>query len=227
MALSPGTLITTSRGLFPVEALTAAPFEVWTGQRYVAAHARSAGVVPAARLALANGLSALVSPDQPLAVVPSESDLGAPLWREQRAIKTGDRVLMGYRREDTALNRALFFEGHDFPGWTPTRALLEDPGIWHLLGYALGSGYFPDKELRTESFRVFAPTLPDEHLLDTFESLCDRHEIPAMRSEGDHAMLSVWDRGFQQWLRDLGFRSSAEVQTIPNRFFQGPACVWV
>jgi len=225
MALSPGTLITTSRGLAPVEALTEAPFEVWTGQQYEPARVRTVGVAPVARLALANGLSVLVSPDQPLAVVPSESALGAPLWREQQAIKAGDRVLMSYRREDTMLNGSTFFEGLDFRGFSPTRALLEDPGIWHLLGYALGSGYFPDKELRTESFRVFAPTLPDEPLLDTFESMCDRHEIPAMRSEGEHAMLSIWDRGFQQWLRDLGFRSSAEVQTIPNRFFQGPA--WI
>lgn len=225
MALSPGTLITTSRGLVPVEALTSTPFEVWTGQQYEPARVRAAGVVPVARLALANGLSVVASPDQPLAVVPSESALGAPMWREQRAIKTGDRVLMSYRREDTALNGSTFFEGLDFRGWSPTRALLDDLGIWHLLGYALGSGYFPDKELRTESFRVFAHNVHDEPLLDEFEMTCDRHEIPVMRSEGEHAMLSIWDRGFQQWLRDLGFRSSAEVQTIPNRFFQGPA--WV
>ena len=182
MALSPGTLITTSRGLAPVEALIGDPFEVWTGRQYVPAHVRTAGVVPVARLALANGLSVAVSPDQPLAVVPSESALGAPLWRMQQAIKAGDRVLMSYRRDDTELNGSTFFEGLDFRGFSPTRALLEDPGIWHLLGYALGNGYFPDKELRTESFRVFAPTLPDEPLLDGFEAMCDCHEIPAMRT---------------------------------------------
>ena len=225
MALSPGTLITTSRGLAPVEALADGPFEVWTGQRYEHARVRTAGVVPVARLALANGLSVLVSPDQPLAVVPSESALGAPLWREQRAIKAGDRVLRSYRREDPALNGSTFFEGHDFRGWSPTRDLLEDPGIWHLLGYALGGGYFPDKTLHKESFRVFAHSQLDEPLLDEFEATCDAYEIPVMRSEGEHAMLSIWDRGFQQWLRDLGFRSSAEVQTIPNLFFQGPA--WI
>ncbi|GAF98079.1 unnamed protein product, partial [marine sediment metagenome] len=56
MALSPGTLITTSRGLAPVEALTEAPFEVWTGQQYEPARVRTVGVAPVARLALANGL---------------------------------------------------------------------------------------------------------------------------------------------------------------------------
>jgi hypothetical protein len=225
MALCPGTLITTSRGLAPIESLTAVPFEIWTGQQYVPARVRGAGVQPVARLALANGLCVLVSPDQPLAVVPSESALGAPLWREQQAIKAGDRVLVGYRREDTALNGSTFFEGLDFRGWAPTRALLEDPGIWHMLGYALGGGYFPDQTLRKESFRVFAHNLFDEPLLDTFEATCERYEIPVMRTEAEHAMLSIWDRGFQQWLRELGFRSSAEVQTIPNRFFQGPA--WI
>jgi len=219
MSVAPGTLITTSKGLMPVEALTTAPFKVWTGQRYEEALAYSAGVEPVARVKLANGLSALVSPSQALAVVPSESALGAPLWREQRALKAGDRVLMGYKREDTLLDTDLLGCGYR------DRATLEDPGIWHLLGYALGSGYFPGAPPSTESFSVFAYNRLDEPLLEDFAATCDAHFIPAMATEGDHAMLSIHDRDFHRWLRDLGFQSAAEGQSIPNRFFQAPA--WI
>jgi len=216
VSVAPGTLITTSKGLVPVEALTTAPFKVWTGQHYEEALAYSAGVEPTARVKLSNGLSALVSPDQALAAVPSESALGAPLWREQRVLKAGDRVLMGYQREDTALDADLLGHYRDTP-------MLEDPGIWHMLGYALGSGYFPGPAPSTESFSVFAYNRLDEPLLEDFAATCATHGIPTLATEGDHAMLSVHDRGFHRWLRELGFQSAAEGQSIPNRFFQAPA----
>lgn len=205
MAFPSGTLIDTPQGGLE-------PIETRGLKAGFSGHVR--------RVVLKNGLRLHVDGEQPLWVARGTS---TPARVRARELRRGDRLLMPYRRYDPPLALQTLCVGEDFGEWAPSEALVNDPALWHMLGYALGDGYFPGPKVE-DAFRLFLYDRRDAPLLPTFLALCGRHGIDAAVGEGDHPMLTLYHVPFSRWLRALGFRSLHEGERfVPARLMAAPA----
>ncbi len=237
--IAPGALITTDRGLVPVDDLVGEEFKVWNGRAWVAATGYESGPKPVVRTKLVNGLELRTSQKHLFRVIPLESETGLPEWREQRALKTGDTVLVGYGRTDVAIDYDSLLvgkhyetdrsTGHDF---TPTREMVDDVRLWEMIGFALGDGYWPHG--RVGKLGIYPNRTKDADLFERFSEVLTaygiNHSIPeqSLSYETKDGKVSVpvihiQHKAFVHWLYDLGFRTSAEERAIPRLLFKQPA----
>jgi len=236
------TLVATDRGVVPIAnlPLDGERFRVWNGRDWREARAYETGRKPVVRTKLWNGIELRTSPEHLFRVIPRESGDGEPVWRRQCELKRGDWALVGYRREDCALDEESFHVGRTYegrapgPSWTVTAGIVRDPEFWEMVGFALGDGYWPDVRKRGPGhLSIFPHHTREAALFARFEAVFARHGIPCRRAEvnpshrrpdGEYGYpCLVFYKAFSEWLTDLGFRPSSEGRRVPAVIFGAPA----
>ncbi len=107
-----------------------------------------------------------------------------------------------------------------------------------MMGFALGDGYFPQKDSRDAQWmQIFPHHTKDLALFDKFLNVCSRHGIVAKQRQVNKHVTRVTDgvvgypciqinhKEFSNWLRDIGFINSCSNREIPKSLYAQPA--WI
>jgi hypothetical protein len=229
-------LVATDRGLIPIEDLDGEHFRIHDGIQWQDARAYATEHKPVVRTKLWNGLSIRTSPEHRFRTIPRESETGSPEWRQQRALKQGDRVLVAYRSQDCQLDNDVFFVGRSFGNFKPTGAMVSDERFWEMIGFALGDGHWADPEGRSGLLSIFPHYARDAAQQRQFLKVCDQYGLNGklvtvnklvQRSDGEHGYpaIHIHNKGLLRWLMTLGFQPSKQGKRIGWRLFQAPA--WI
>lgn len=241
-----GTLVSTDKGMVPVEGLVGEKFEIWDGDLWCSARAFATGYKDVVRTRLWNGLTIKTSPKHRFRVIPRESRTGVPEWREQCSLKEGDVVLVNYNRCDPEMDEELLGVGKEIRGdrstaldFVVTSEMINDVKFWEMIGFALGDGYWPSMKRGDTTMWIASHPEKDERIREEMLETCHRYGIKAYQENRGwgHSdemsemfpdgipMIGLNQKTFFEWIYSLGFSASSEGKRIPFVLFQLPA--WI